>query len=492
MQTTDIHAFSAPDRRSVACTASWHGGFQDLTREHGFERLRVTGRLPPELRGTLYRNGPGRFGVGRERYPHWFDGDGAVCAIRLTGDAAFGAHRLVRTSGLEREEQSGRRLFGGYGTPLARPIREGLLGDFKQPANTSVLLWQGRLFATCEAGKPYELGRGDLSTLGETSLEGTLVGPFSAHPHAVPARGAIYGYGVGHRRGNSQVDCYVLPSSGLPSRIASFALDGMRLIHDFAATERHLVFVVAPQYLSIADMLFFGRAPVPSAKWRAARGTEIVVVPIDAPSLVRRFRVDAFYLEHVVNAFDDGDSIVVDYVHYADPSGLEQFVGGLTSGRVDGALRSEVRCARIDVDRETLKSEVLLARSVELPRVSPLVEGRNYRFAYSLEFSAKPGSANAMPGPFGPLVKHDLDSGRVNTYDPGHNCHLGEGIFVPRSADAASGDEDDGWVLAMVYDAPADRSRLEILDARDIGAGPLAACWFDHPVPFGFHGMFAR
>jgi all-trans-8'-apo-beta-carotenal 15,15'-oxygenase len=489
MQTTNVHARSAPDRRPAPKTRSWLGGLQDLTREHGFEPLRVTGRLPADLRGTLYRNGPGRFAVGGERYPHWFDGDGAVCAVGLTGDAAFGAHRLVRTSGLEREERSGRRLFGGYGTPLARPIREGLFGDFKQPANTSVLLWQGRLFATCEAGKPYELGRGDLSTLGETSLEGTLVGPFSAHPHAVPARGAIYGYGVAHRRGNSRVDCYVLPSSGLPSRIASFALEGMRLIHDFAATERHLVFVVAPQYLSVVDMLLFGGAPVPSAKWRADRGTEIIVVPIDAPSRARRFRVDAFYLEHVVNAFDDGDSIAVDYVHYAHPDGLEQFVGGLTGGRVDGPLRSEVRRARIDVDRETLKSEILLPRTVELPRVSPRVEARSYRFAYSVEFCGKAGSANA--GPFGPLVKHDIDSGRVDTYDPGHDCHLGEGVFVPRRADG-SGDEDDGWVLTMVYDAQTDRSRLEILDARDVGAGPIAACHFDHPVPFGFHGVFAR
>jgi len=399
---------------------------------------------------------------------------------------AWGAHRLARTGGLAREERSGRRLFGGYGTPLARPIREGLFGDFKQPANTSILLWQGRLLATCEAGKQYEIGRGDLSTLGETSLEDTLVGPFSAHPHAVPSRRAIYGYGVGHRRGRSQVDCYVLPASGLPQRLATFALDGIRLIHDFAATERHLVFVVAPQYLSVVDMLVFGRAPVPSAKWRAGRGTEIVVVPIDAPPLVRRFRVDAFYLEHVVNAFDDGDAIVVDYIHYADADGLEHVVGGLARGQVAAPLRSEVRRARIDPEREALKSEVLLSKAVELPRVSPRVESRPYRHAYSVQFASD--ISGASKGPFGPLVKHDLESGRTETYDPGAACQLGEGVFVPRDA---SGAEDDGWVLTMVYDAAADRSRLDVLDARHIGDGPVAACHFDRPVPFGFHGVFA-
>jgi carotenoid cleavage dioxygenase len=43
----------------------------------------------------------------------------------------------------------------------------------------------------------------------------------------------------------------------------------------------------------------------------------------------------------------------------------------------------------------------------------------------------------------------------------------------------------------MVYDARRDRSALEVLDARAIGDGPVAACHFDHAVPFGFHGAWA-
>jgi carotenoid cleavage dioxygenase-like enzyme len=42
----------------------------------------------------------------------------------------------------------------------------------------------------------------------------------------------------------------------------------------------------------------------------------------------------------------------------------------------------------------------------------------------------------------------------------------------------------------MVYDARADRSAMEILDARDIAGGPLATCALDHLVPFGFHGAW--
>ena len=42
------------------------------------EGLRVEGRLPAGLRGTLYRNGPGLLARKGQRYRHWFDGDGLI------------------------------------------------------------------------------------------------------------------------------------------------------------------------------------------------------------------------------------------------------------------------------------------------------------------------------------------------------------------------------------------------------------------------------
>ena len=61
----------------------------------------------------------------------------------------------------------------------------------------------------------------------------------------------------------------------------------------------------------------------------------------------------------------------------------------------------------------------------------------------------------------------------------------GEGVFVPRSADAA---EDDGWVLSIVYDAGSDSSDLVVLDAQDFSGEPVASVRLPQRVPFGFHG----
>lgn len=467
--------------RRTRYAPAWLGGFQDLEREHGFQPLRVDGRVPPELAGTIYRNGPGRFGVAGERYRHWFDGDGAVAAVRFPGDGgALGAVRIVRTLGLLREQKAGKRLFGAYDTPLARPLREFFLGDRKNPANTSVLLWQGRLFATCEAGEPHELTTSDLATLGETDL-GVIDTAFSAHTHYVPSRRCAYNFGLEPGRETS-VGVYALPDDGPARKISSFHVEGARLCHDFVVTDRHLVVVFAPMYLSPLAMVLLRKGPVGGAKWRPGRGAEVVVVPLDAPTAVRRFRTDAFMVEHVANAFEDGDEIVFDYTHYAEPYALEGFVRGLVRGEIEAPMRSSMRRARVDVARSRLTSSPLLERTVELPRVSPRVETRRHRFAY---YAAHSGDATNQP--FDAVMKHDLESGRLETYAPGADAFPGEAIFVPKR-DAQA--EDDGWLMTFVYDARADCGRLEILDARGVADGPIARCWFDQRLPFGFHAAW--
>ena len=475
---------------TVACTAPpvptkppkhsppWHGAFRDLTREHAFEPLVVDGKLPAELVGTLYRNGPGRFSAGGEAYGHWFDGDGAVSAVRLEGGRALGASRLVLTSGLLREQRAGKRLFGGYDTPMKRPLRELFLLDGKNAANTAIMLWQERVFATCEAGKPYEVSARDLSTVGETDL-GVITGAFSAHHHRVPVRAATFNFGVAFGRKGTTVTVYALPDRGGSRPLGSFSMRGMRLIHDFAVTARHLVFVIAPLRLSLLRALM-RCGPVSSATWDDREGTEIIVIPIDEPSRLTRFRVDAFMMEHVVNAYEDGDEVVFDYTHFATSYALEGFVRGLVRGRIEAPLGSSIRRARIDPVRATLRAEMVLARAVELPRVSPHVDTVKHRFSYCV--SSSPSTF------FEGLLKQDVETGQVDTYSPGAFAYVGEGVFVPKAGGDA---EDDGWLLTLVYDAREDRSRLDVLDARAIGDGPVAKCWFDHAVPMGFHGQWA-
>ena len=66
---------------------------------------RIEGRLPPDLQGTFYRNGPAvheRFGV---RYQHLFDGDGMVQAFRFDGRGVTHRARVLATPKLARERR---------------------------------------------------------------------------------------------------------------------------------------------------------------------------------------------------------------------------------------------------------------------------------------------------------------------------------------------------------------------------------------------------
>jgi carotenoid cleavage dioxygenase len=58
-------------------------------------------------------------------------------------------------------------------------------------------------------------------------------------------------------------------------------------------------------------------------------------------------------------------------------------------------------------------------------------------------------------------------------------------LFVARP-DAKA--ENDGWVLAYVYDQNRDASDVVILDAQDFEGLPVATVELPVRVPYGFHG----
>jgi all-trans-8'-apo-beta-carotenal 15,15'-oxygenase len=464
-------------------SAPWSRAFTNLRREHSFEPLRVEGNLPPELCGTYHRNGGGRFDASGDRFGHWFDADGAMTGVKLEGGKAFGAVKLARTPGLRREERAGKRLFGGYNTRLRRPLRELFLHDSKNRANTSVMHWQGRLFALCENGVAFELEEKDLSSLGETDLGCVKVGAFSAHPHYAPQRRAIYNFGITYGP-RVTVTAYELPDRGPARAIASFGAKGPTMVHDFAVTERHLVFSMPPMRMAMWPLLTRRVGPVDSMRWYADEGAEIVVIPLDDPTSIVRFRAPAHLAEHFANAFERDGMIHADFVHYENMRGIEDYVGSLTTGLVKGPLGSKVVRMSVDPKKKSARFEDLLSTPCELPTVSPRVDAQSHRYMYLAGFSSDEASRT---GPFDAILKLDVESGAVEKFFAGPSKYAGEAVFVPK-ADAVT--EDDGYLLSLVWDAESDHTFLAVLSARDPSSGPIASAHFDHAIPPGFHGKW--
>ena len=106
--------------------------------------------LPPALRGTLLRNGPGLFGQFGQAYAHSFEGDGLITGVRLDAAGAHGVCRLTATAGLAAERAAGEVLFG-TGLPWRKRFANAARGRYKNTANTNVVSWQGRILALMEA-----------------------------------------------------------------------------------------------------------------------------------------------------------------------------------------------------------------------------------------------------------------------------------------------------------------------------------------------------
>jgi all-trans-8'-apo-beta-carotenal 15,15'-oxygenase len=450
--------------------------YRDPVREHGFEPLRVEGKLPAGLDGTLFRNGPGLFGSFGRRYEHLFESDGALCAVRFGDGLAAGAHRVVRSAGLCREQEAGRPLFGSV---VARPRRilNNLRGRAKNLANTNVLAWQGRVFALLEAARPMQVSSEDLTTVGESDLDGAVVETFSAHPHFVAARRAAYNFGM--RFGaKSALDLYELPVRGRARRLGTLPLEAPTVLHDFIATERHLVFFLAPTRLVLWRALLGEALPERLFDWRPERGSEVLVVPIDEPERCARFRTEPFFAWHFANAFERDGAIVVDFVRHADVSALGAMRDAAVRGGqvVDMNLGKACR-ASLDVRRGRWETSVPSELGCEFPTIDVRGAGGPRRFVW----------LTVSDGPARGIARLDVERGEERRWLPPAGQHVSEPVFAPRPGGTG---ETDGWVLVLVYDERSETSHVAVLDAEAPDAGPLGRAQFDHPVAVTLPGAW--
>jgi all-trans-8'-apo-beta-carotenal 15,15'-oxygenase len=434
---------------------------KDLAREHGFEPLAIEGKLPASLRGTLYRNGPGLFGGAGARYSHPFEADGAVTAIRLEGGHATGASKVHASTGLVEERARGKLLYG-LSAPWWRRFTNGVRGKGKNTANTNIVAWQGRLFALMEAAKPTEIDPRDLSTIGETDLG--VIGSasfFSAHPHRVASRKALYNFGLEYGR-KTKLNLFELPDVGAPRQLGSVELPAPPMVHDFIATDTHLVFFISPARVNVPRMLLALGSFDQLFQWKPEAGTEILCVPIDRPDQPIRFTTDSFYQWHFANAFDRGNTLVVDYVRYANFNSFYQFGDQLTGAApldADGTFHRAI----VDLTARTFRTEQRHERLAEFPTIRPGVEGREHDVTYAaFDQLGAIGAIDAR----GKVVAHEL---------PGDQ-RASEPLFV------------DGHVLALCH--TRDRAFVAVYDAARIPEGPVARIWLDHHVPITFHGTF--
>ena len=427
------------------------GNYAPVTREVTAENLAVSGAIPPELRGRYLRNGPNpRSGASS----HWFFGDGMIHGIELAGGKAnWYRNRWVRTRSLLED------------VAVVSPTGE--VDRTAGPANTHVIGHAGRIFALVESSYPTELNR-DLETVGVCDFDGKLRTAMTAHPKQCPRTGELHFFGYGFTP--PYLTYHVLDAAGHLVRSEEIAVPGPTMIHDFAITDGHVVFMDLPVCFDLERAM---RGSMPY-RWDDEYGARVGLMPRDGRDRdTRWYEVEPCYVFHPMNAHEDAaGTVVVDVARY-------ETLWRDTADRFDAA---QLHRWTIDPRAGRVSEMRLDDRAIEFPRIDERQTGGAYRYGYAV---ANPGGG--VNHPASALVKYDLGSGRSEAHDFGTGRVPGEGVFTPASDRAG---EDEGWVMTYVYDAKDDASDFVVLDAQRFSAPPVAVVRLPQRVPYGFHGSW--
>ena len=439
----------------------------------------VEGRLPAEIVGTLYRNGPAvheRFGI---RYRHWFEGDGMVHAFRFDGRRVFHRGRVVATPKLVHEEEAKRRLFSGVATRIENGATVRRPDDINT-ANISVLDHHGELLALWEGGSASVLDRETLAWRGFKVWGERLEGvPFTAHPKVEPD-GTLWAFGYSLAPARALVLYHIGPDGGLRKAQAIDA-GPLGMVHDFVVTARHLVIVIPP--------LVFEPAPdrdllLDALVWRPDLGSRVLVVDKDDFNARRWYQLPAGFGFHHGNGWEDASGVIrFDHCVAADATLMSETMRFVMRGEFRRATPElYTRFALHPDGRAEVESS---GEEAEFPRIAPATTGRRNRWVYTL--GAPPGPAAGWS--LRRVVKRDLErDGITESFDYGPGVLPEEHVFVPRPSPR---DEDDGWLLGPFLDYERGASGLSVFDSRHIADGPVARAWLDYPLPLAFHGHFS-
>lgn len=434
----------------------------------------IEGEVPRDLEGMLVRNGPNPKFAPRGRY-HWFDGDGMLHALSVSDGRVRHRNRWVRTAGLARDEAEGRALWSG----LMEGVRDNPRGaPYKDTANTDVVLHAGELKALWYlCGRPYRVDPRTLDTLGPDDFGGTWEGPVSAHAKVDPVTGEMMFMDYGPRP--PFMHYAVADASGRLVRRVPIALPGPRLPHDLAVTATRTILMDLP--------IVFDEKAMAQGRWRtsfdASLPARFAVIPRHGGADdVRWFEAEPCYIYHVVNAWDEGDEVVMVGCRVADPfQPVRPEEGPYAVMMATLRIKAALHRWRFNLRTGKTTEEPLDDRNAEFPSMDRRALGRRSRYAWNVLLGTEPTVF------FDGLVKYDTDTGASETLVYGPGRRGSEAPFAPRVGSTA---EDDGYVLSLVHDEREDRSELWILDGREPSRGPVARVRIPSRVPLGFHGLW--
>lgn len=457
-------------------------GYDPMEKEYDYWVDDIEGEIPADLEGTLFRNGPGRLQIGDQKYGHWFDGDGMICAFTFGASKLHFKNRYVRTQKYIEESRAQKILYRGLGTQRPGGFIKNAFRPPANVANTNIIFHGKKLLALWEGGKPYLLDPKTLETLGSHNYGGKLssMRPFSAHGKINPLTKELINFGIAPGI-KPQLMMYKVSPEGEMINMKSLPLKFPAFCHDFALTENYAVFFISPLMIKNPISFLAGFKSIgESLEYDPTYSMEVWVISLNDFSIQRKFKIDPFIVIHYGNAYEDDGQLVVDLFQY-DNWNVNQYLMDVFNHNIEQG--GDLCRYRIPLHgtSKIQKQSFDMAHGGDFPTWNWSYSGQDYQFLYS-NILLDNGTNTYFNG----IEKFDLKNDTATFYDCGPGRFTSEALFVAKK-NAQS--EDDGYLVATVYDAKKDRNEVLVLDAKKISR-VLCRADLKHFIPFSFHGSY--
>ncbi|WP_024794376.1 carotenoid oxygenase family protein [Tomitella biformata] len=462
------------------------GPWRPQTTEWEATDLHVEGEIPADLDGVYLRNTENPVHPALAGVYHPFDGDGMVHVVGFRDGKAFYRNRFVQTDGLKAETTAGGPLWPGIAENPKASLRQdgwGARGLLKDSSSTDVSLHAGvALTSFYQCGDLYRLNPVTLETLGKSTWNGDFPSDVgvSAHPKVDHRTGEMLFFNYG--KDAPYMHYGVVDAQEQLVHYIDIPLPGPRLPHDMAFTENYAILTDCPLFW-IPEALEKGKH---ATRFYPDIPTRIGVVPRRGRTEdVRWFEADPTFVLHWVNAYEEGEEIVLDGFYEEHPEPADDGVGSAyqRAFRFLSQERMGTRLHRWRLNLRTgeVKEGHLSDRVTEFGMINAHHGGVKHRYTYA---------AQAVPDwfLFNGLVKHDTLTGDETAYQFGEGVYGSETAMAPR---VGSTSEDDGYLITITVDMNRDLSECLIFDAQRVEDGPITRIRLPERVSSGTHSTWA-
>lgn len=444
----------------------------------------VEGEIPRDLDGIYLRNTENPLHPALKAY-HPFDGDGMLHVVGFREGNAFYRNRFIRTDGFLAENEAGGPLWPGLAEPVSLAERSdgwGARGRLKDASSTDVVVHRGvALTSFYQCGDLYRIDPYTAETLGKETWNGCF--PFdwgvSAHPKVDNKTGELLFFN--YSKSDPFMRYGVVDQHNSLAHYVDVPLPGPRLPHDMAYTEKYAILNDFPLFWE-PELL---KRDAHVARFHPDTPSRFAVLPRRGKTAdIRWFEAQPTFVLHFVNAYEDGDEIVLDGFFQSEPDPPDTGTGTKwqRAFRFLALDRMQARLHRWRLNLVTgaVKEEQRSEAITEFGTINAEYATADYRYTYAA--TGKPGWFL-----FDGLVKHDVHTGCEERYSFGDGVYGSETAMAPR---LGSTREDDGYLVTLTTDMTANASYCLVFDAARLGDGPLCKLQLPERISSGTHSTW--